>query len=338
MEHKVNIEELTEKLLGSLDARSRDIIIRRFGLKTGQEETLESIGKEYGITRERVRQIESYTKKTLANLREQVKPLVELLEKTFGAHGGVMAEPHVIEVVGAPASTIRFYLHVLPEYVYVTHNQLFHPHWRHDKLTRDQADKIVECACDVLGKRLTPVQEKELIDIVQTRLTGASPAPPGEHIIAAFIASRPLERTVFSEWGLSDWPEVSPRGVGDKAYAVLRRGGKPAHFREIAQKISEAGFDAKQANPQTVHNELIKDDRFVLVGRGLYGLKEWGYVPGTVADVLEEILKKSQRPMTRDELVEEVLKQRIVKKNTVLLGLQNSKRFAKTAEGRYQLR
>lgn len=338
MEHNVNIGELTEKLLGSLDARSRDIIIRRFGLTTGQEETLESIGKEYGITRERVRQIESYTKKTLANLREQVMPLVDLLEETFSDHGGVMAEPHVVEVVGAPSATVRFYLHVLPEYVYVTHNQLFHPHWRHIKITSDQADKIVECACDILGKKLTPLQEKELIETVQNRLFGESASLPGAHIMAAFIASRSLERTTFAEWGLSDWPEVSPRGVGDKAYAVLRRGSQPAHFREIAQKISEAGFDAKQANPQTVHNELIKDNRFVLVGRGLYGLKEWGYVPGTVADVLETILKKAQRPLTREELVEEVLKQRMVKKNTILLGLQNQKRFAKTADQRYQLR
>ncbi|MEK7556564.1 MAG: HTH domain-containing protein [Patescibacteria group bacterium] len=338
MEHSVNINDLTEKLLNSLDARSRDIVIRRFGLKSGQAETLESIGKEYGITRERVRQIESYTKKTLATLREQITPLVDLLEKTFAEHGGVMAEPHVVEVIGAEPQVVRFYLNVLPEYIYVTHKELFHPHWRHERRAGDDADKIVECACEILVKKQLPLEESELIESVKVRLAGEGGALPSPHIIAAFVASKPLERTVFQQWGLAEWPEVSPRGVGDKAYAVLRRHGKPAHFREIASMISEAKFDTKAANPQTVHNELIKDDRFVLVGRGLYGLKEWGYVPGTVADVLEAILRRAKVPMTREELTAEVLKQRIVKKNTILLGLQNHKRFVRTADQRYTLR
>lgn len=165
----------------------------------------------------------------------------------------------------------------------------------------------------------------------------AQPDITSLQIAAALIASQPIEQTVFQEWGLTSWPEVSPRGVGDKAYAVLRREGKPAHFRDIANTITQSHFDTKQANAQTVHNELIKDNRFVLVGRGLYGLSEWGYVPGTVADVLETVIRKSDAPLSREELIEAVLKQRLVKKNTILLGLQNSKRFAKVGD-RYRLR
>lgn len=158
------------------------------------------------------------------------------------------------------------------------------------------------------------------------------------YIHAALAASKNIAKTAFGDWGLIGWAETSPRGVGDKAFAVLRRNNAPAHFRDITTMINAANFDHKKANPQTVHNELIKDGRFVLVGRGLYGLKEWGYVAGTVADVLESILKKSTRPMKKQELVEEVLKQRMVKKNTILLSLQNTARFERTDKDLYTLR
>lgn len=337
MEQKAKMIEQTEKLLAALDARSRDIIARRFGLNGGKRETLEDIGKEYGITRERVRQIESHTKKTLASLREQVSEIAMAIEAIFSEHGGVMAELHITQTIEADANVVHFYLHVLPEYDYVTTNELFHPHWHHQKHEHAHADEIVTTAREILDSRKTPITEEELVSLIQSKLQQLGNLPTSR-IVAALIASKDIERTVFRQWGLADWAEVSPRGVGDKAYAVLRRGGKPTHFREIARLISEAEFDSKQANPQTVHNELIKDERFVLVGRGLYGLKEWGYMPGTVADVLEAILRKVGHSMSRDELVEEVLKQRIVKKNTILLGLQNSKRFARDSNNKYQLR
>lgn len=331
------MDELTEKLLASLDARSRDIISRRFGLRDGKRETLEEIGKEYGITRERVRQIESHTKKTLTNLREQVREIEDMFERVFAEHGGVMAETHVTQAVKTSPNLVHFYLHILPEYISVAGSELFHSHWHHQKYEHKQVEQIVTCTCEVLATKQVPITEQELLAAVQASLAGRFAISPAR-MTAALIASKSVERTVFREWGLVAWAEVSPRGVGDKAYAVLRRHGQPMHFRQIAQKISEAQFDSRPANPQTVHNELIKDDRFVLVGRGLYGLRQWGYVPGTVADVLEAVLRESARPMSRDELVAKVLQQRMVKKNTILLGLQNSKRFARDTGNRYQLR
>lgn len=331
----MNLQEVTDKILGVLDARSRDVISRRFGLKGGEGETLEAIGKEYGITRERVRQIESATKKTMSNLRDQILPIAAFFDQMFSLHGGIMAEQQAVSTAGQDANHVRFYLHVLPDYRYITGHDLFHPHWHSKRHSHEQAQRIVQCACEVLETRRAPVKDEEMVSRVRESL--AQPDITGEQIAAALIASQPVEQTVFQEWGLVSWPEVSPRGVGDKAYSVLRREGKPAHFRDIANKITEAHFDVKQANAQTVHNELIKDDRFVLVGRGLYGLSEWGYMPGTVADVLETIIRQADAPLSREELIEQVLKQRLVKKNTILLGLQNSKRFARVGD-RYRLR
>jgi len=125
--------------------------------------------------------------------------------------------------------------------------------------------------------------------------------------------------------------------MNDKIYLVLKKHGKPLHFREIARLINEAKFDRKAAYPPTVHNELIMDQKYVLVGRGIYALRDWGFEPGVVAEVLVEIIKQKGQPMTRDELVQAVLKQRVVKPATIHLALTNKQKFEHLPDGRYGL-
>lgn len=334
---------MTEDMLKVLDARSRDIITRRFGLKNDEKETLESIGKEYGITRERVRQIESNAKKALSNLDDVLAASNTFFVEMFQSNGGALAESHVVELTkeklgyDVAPNMIHFHLEILPDFRYVTTAKLFDPHWRHVPSVHARIDDIVSTAQNILKNYSHPIELNSLIEEIQTELVSETIPLPRSTVYAALVASKHVAPTAFTEWGLIGWAETSPRGVGDKAYAVLRRHGKPSHFREITDLINSAGFDHKMANPQTVHNELIKDSRFVLVGRGLYGLKEWGFMTGTVADVLETILKKAQEPLSRDELIKQVLKQRLVKKNTILLSLQNSRRFKKVDDNKYTL-
>ncbi|HLC49216.1 MAG TPA: sigma factor-like helix-turn-helix DNA-binding protein [Candidatus Andersenbacteria bacterium] len=337
----VNFAELTDAALQALDARSRDIIVRRFGLGKEEKETLESIGKEYGITRERVRQIEANAKKELTTMRDLFGSIETLLTRVFQEHGGLLAEHHAVEIVndatGANVSThtLHFYLTIIPHFAPAQPNNLFETHWKHEESLHAQIETIVLVAMEILKEKNAPIALTDLTSEISRKLTGNV---PDTHIRAALKASKHVSKTAFGDWGLIGWAETSPRGVGDKAFAVLRRNGKPAHFRDITKMINDAAFDQKKANPQTVHNELIKDGRFILVGRGLYGLKEWGYMAGTVADVLESILAKATAPMSKQELVEEVLKQRMVKKNTILLSLQNTDRFSKTEKDLYTLK
>jgi RNA polymerase primary sigma factor len=60
------LQEQLESVLHTLSDREKDVIEMRFGLKDGQPRTLEEVGKKFGVTRERIRQIES---KTLSKLR-----------------------------------------------------------------------------------------------------------------------------------------------------------------------------------------------------------------------------------------------------------------------------
>ncbi len=139
------------------------------------------------------------------------------------------------------------------------------------------------------------------------------------------------------QWGLNKWPTVNPKNIRDKIYVILQDNGKPLHFSEIAKAIKNSDFKRKNVTTQAIHNELIKDKRFVLIGRGIYALQEWGYRKGTVSDIISDILKKEGAPLTRDEIVRRVLKHRQVKETTILLNLQSKPEFKRVAKATYTL-
>ena len=110
------------------------------------------------------------------------------------------------------------------------------------------------------------------------------------------------------------------------------------HFSEIANAIGSSDFRRKNVTVQAIHNELIKDSRFVLIGRGIYALNSWGYKKGTVADIITNILSKAgNEGLSKEEIVKQVLKERKVKETTVLLNLQNKKEFIRIDKDHYRL-
>jgi DNA-directed RNA polymerase delta subunit len=138
-------------------------------------------------------------------------------------------------------------------------------------------------------------------------------------------------------WGLAKWPSVNPKNIRDKIFVILEMKKEPMHFSDIAKEIKESNFKRKNVTIQAIHNELIKDSRFVLIGRGIYALSNWGYKKGTISEIIHSILEKSGEPMTREEIVKQVLKVRKVKETTILLNLQNKKLFKKVDKNLFTL-
>jgi hypothetical protein len=166
----------------------------------------------------------------------------------------------------------------------------------------------------------------------------ANPSIFTEKVINGYLnLSKKIQINPFAEIGLKDWVDVKPRDVGDKASLVLKHHGKPEHYSVITDMINDHKFDDRIAYKETVHNELIKDNRFVLVGRGIYALASWGYKKGVVADVIKEVLAAAGHPLSREEIVASVMEKRQVKRNTILVGLSNKKYFQKTERNKYTL-
>ena len=341
---KMNLQKIASDLLSRLSTRQKDVLTKRYGLKNGQRKTLEAIGDEYGITRERVRQIENDAKAGIlkSDQAKALEPFFQVFADYFNSYGGARAEnilftrdvkdffPGNVDT-NVAAAHLHFLLSLGAQFTRHSETDAFHPAWA-VKNTR------VEDAKAALQQLIRRLEEKKELVKKETLLKWLSEFSGGQDykILESYLAMvKNVTANAYGEYGLTHWPEVRTRGVRDKAYLALKKVGKPMHFREIVAEINKAFGPKKPVHTQTVHNELIKDDKFVLVGRGTYALADWGYQPGRVSEVLARVLKNSSQPMTRGEIIAAVCKERNVKPNTVLLNLQNKRYFEKMGDGRF---
>lgn len=336
--------EAAKELLATLPAkRMREVVERRFGLKGGRRQTLEEIGQSYKITRERVRQIEA---DAMRRLRQAALGLLEDFFRPIASavrmRGEVMAEQGLLSLFAQRRwhPHLRLLLNSAGCLHFVPESDLYHAHWAVSPSAAANTQEIMRCVVGWLSEKGRPADKAVLHQFISSleqgnaAERGDSPAADSYIGISRLIAVNP-----FGEYGLITWPAITPRGIKDKAHAVLAKAGEPMHFRQVAAAIDKVGWgkNKKKAHPQTVHNELIKDERFVLVGRGLYALREWGYEPGTVRDVLASLLKSSRLPLERDEIIRLASQKRMVKPQTILLNLQDRSLFKRTDDGRYTL-
>jgi hypothetical protein len=338
---KLLSKKIEKALLFLTNPRVKEVIERRFGLKTGKTETLESIGKNYGITRERVRQIEDNGLKILKSEKvcSLLGPVFDYLNDFFCEHGNLVGEEYLYNsfIHSGEPDSLRGQLYLVltlgEPYQRILNDDRFHPYWTTDLSARQKAEKIVDFLIGEFNKRKSVLQENEVLNLLLQKHTDV----PQKMLCVVLEISKEINKNNFNELGLNHWSEISPQGVKDRAYLVLKKERKPLHFTEITELINKLGLSSRTAYTQTVHNELIKDPRFVLTGRGTYALTDWGYQPGTVEEVITRILKECSKPMSREEILRAVLEQRQVKPTTVLLNLQRSPKTKKLEDGKYTL-
>ena len=330
-------KQISNRLLSILPKRARDILEKRFGLKDGNTMTLEAIGKIYGITRERVRQIENFAINTIkkSEIYKKERPVFEELEKLLYSLGGVVSEEDLLSYISNDKNTrnhILFFLVLGDSFK----KQKEDNHFKHRWIIDEEESKKVHESLKKLYESLSDediIPEGEMITRFLENLKDISEKYKNEEIAKRWLSvSKKIDKNSLGEWGIAESPNIKVRGMRDYAFLVIRKHGNPMHFSEVA-KVIEKSFN-KKAHVATCHNELIKDPRFVLVGRGLYALKEWGYASGVVRDVIREILQKAG-PLTRQEIIDKVLKERYVKPNTIVVNLQNPKYFKKDKNSRY---
>lgn len=333
-------KEVTKKLLATLPDRARDVLIQRYGLgKDGDTNTLESIGQMYGITRERVRQIENYgiTSIQKSDSYAEFQAVFDELHAAIDSLGGGLVAEHTLleEITADPIvrNHIYFLLVVGDPFYRAKENPAYTHRWFTEKKIAD----MVEKALKTVYKSLTRdelVSEEEILSRFKAELIEIADKYD-EHVLKRWLLiSKDIAANPLGEWGHAASPNVRVKGIRDYAYLVVKRHGSPMHFREVAEAIEEL-FNRK-AHTATCHNELIKDERFVLVGRGLYALTEWGYSAGVVKDVLRDILEQNG-PLSREEIIDKVRKERYVKDNTIVVNLQDANIFKRLSNGTYTL-
>jgi len=346
-----NPESLLNELFKNLKEREIEVLNFRYGFKQGDSLTLEEIGKKFNVTRERIRQIENSALKKIKkieNLEEILKPIEVIANQTLEEFGGLMLEKNLIKkILTLPGYTptnraiIHFILTKLlsEKFHLISSDNYFHNCWKLPTVSHEIITGILDNLVEIIKQSKKPLSAKEIIEKIDfEHLPEYIKDKIDDQIAHSLLETcKTVNTNPFNEWGLAGWNLISLKRMSDKIYLILQKEGKSLHFTEIAQKINEIGFDSKKANPATIHNELILDDKYVLVGRGIYALKEWGYQPGTVADVIEQVLREAGEPLSREEIIERVAKIRMVKRSTIILGLMNKDKFKKNSNNHYQL-
>lgn len=337
--------QIIEQLFEGLDARQRKVLTKRFGLDTGEEQTLAELGKSFSVTRERIRQIESSAinevreRAQRSNLHQLVGVALDELKKT----GGVRREDHLLtdlkrfaEGKDLPvnfANQVRFLLEVSGQVMYHREDEELNSHWHlsdvHQQKAREFLDQLV---AHIRERKHETLHEKKFDQFFnEVRELNKLEGEVAKHYMHI---SKKFGNNLYGDFGLTEWPEVKPRVSRDWIYLILKKATRALHFNEIATEIRRLR-PSKKTNTQTIHNELIKDRRFLLVGRGIYGLREHDALPaGTIRDILLHILK-SEGPMKPKDLIAKVLKHRIFKETTILFNLQNKKYFERMPGGEY---
>lgn len=324
-------------LLKGLSERTADVIERRFGLKGSEPETLELIGQGYHITRERVRQIEYEGISQIKEKIEYQEPVFKSLLASLEKMGGVKKESTLLKDLGGDKlqNHAKFLLSVGAGFKREAESDNFHAFWSLGEEVSAKARKIIQATVAVFNDEASPMT----LDQITKKLQEKNDVVNGQTLSNYLEVSKDIEKGYDNRIGLSHWVEIKPKGVKDKAYIVFKKEHRPLHFTQVASCISQMHFSSmKKAHVATVHNELIKDNRFVLIGRGVYALKEWGYEPGVVRDVIIKVITNSGKSLAKEEIIKKVLEKRIVKPNTVFLNLQNKDYFAKGGDGRYTVR
>ncbi len=334
-----NFEDLAKTLLKEISGRARDVVERRFGIGArSKRQTLESIGQTYKITRERVRQIEAAA---INKMRQSPgfgasDQIFGELAKEFELRGGVWRENEALAHFASDEdgkNYVYFFLSLGGPFERLGADTDFYHRWTSDFKASKDAHKSIANFCANLGDE--PLIKDEMEKRFRSHVESEFGHTLGKEAVFARLGiSKNITSNNFGEWGLASSSLVRPSGMRDFAYLVLKKHGSPLHFREVASSIEKLA--SKHAHVQTVHNELIKDERFVLVGRGLYALSSWGYQAGTVKDIVKAVLEK-RGPMSKDELIKFVKQERHVKDNTIAINLQNRTHFKKLSDGRFHL-
>lgn len=321
------VNNLIKTCLAGLSSRQKEVLEGRYGLDNSTTLTLAELGSRYGLTRERVRQIESLGLKAAQSKADgqEFGSFITTVASVLKNNGGLRREDLLIEDLAGVSQTnrLKFLLEICGKFKYSKDGKDYHPYF----YLADADHKRVGSFVSYLLKNADR-ENFAASFAASAKSLGISDSAARNYA----SVSKKVSMNTYGDLGLSEWAEINPKTARDWAYLVLKKEQKPLHFTDIAKMVTD--LRKKQAHAPTIHNELIKDEKFVLVGKGTYTLKEFGVIPGTAREIIHHFLKK-QGPLKASDVVKMVLKERLFKENTVLINLQNRKNFKRLDDGRY---
>lgn len=341
-----NITRSFSDILNSLSEKEKSVIEKRVGLFS-KKETLQNIGNSFtpSITRERVRQIEeSWIKKIWRIVKATLlKDIQTTSKKYLELHWGIISKDKLISILikdlSLEPNVNAWILEVIiqSDFDIKKSKQKLNCkiYFSLPNVSKQTIEAVHKEALKILKKKKDVMEKTSLYEMIADNIDSK------EKLSLSFIDSilDLFDDIVFWEenlvW-LTKWKILNPKTLKDKAIYIMKKAKVPMHFVDISNKITDMLWENVKVN--TIHNELIRNEEFVLIGRWIYALKEWWFVPGTVLDVIINILEKNWEPMSTEDITKEVLKTRNVKQTTIYMNLQNKDKIERVWRNYYQVK
>ncbi len=330
LNNKIIVKSFND-ILDTISIKEKNVIEKRVWLFS-KRETLQNIWNSFNpvITRERVRQIEeAWIKKIWRVVKKTIlKNILTVANKYIELSWWIIAKDKIINLIikelDLDENVNSWIIEILVQSDYnikKSKQKLWTKiYFFLSYVDKKIVDQVHKEAIRILKKKKDIMKKVSLYELV------AESIKTKEKLSLTFIDSvlDLFDDIVFWEddliW-LTSWKILNPKTLKDKAIYIMKKEKIPMHFIDLSNKITELLWRTVKVN--TIHNELIRNNEFVLIGRWIYALKEWWFTPGTVLDVIVNILEKKWEPMSTEELTKEVLKTRDVKATTIYMNLQN---------------
>lgn len=338
------IEKSFTDVLSSLSEKERIVIERRIGMY-GEKETLQNIGNSFkpAITRERVRQIEDAGIKKVGRIIKatELSSIQDMAREIISMHGGILTKDKLIAAIINDMSLSKEINSYILEVIVQSDFEIVkskprlgtQTYFTLPNISRKAIDAVHKEALKILKRKKDVMEKDELYTQIAANIKAEVWALSNVFIDSVLDIFDDIVKGEEVLIGLTRWKILNPKTLKDKAIYVMKKEKVPMHFIDISNKISEYLGETVKIN--TIHNELIRNEEFILIWRGIYALKEWGFKPGTVLDVILDILVKNEGPMTTEDIIKKVLKVRNVKKTTIYMNLQNKKAIERVGRNFY---
>lgn len=317
-------------------ARQREILARRLGL-FGDKESLKTLSHSYHMSMANVHKIVRQARAAITSASDSgaqscAERVSQPVRKTLERSGGASRVGDLAIQLGLgddPLNRRRllFLAEVCPG-LHVIKDDI--AHFEAISLCDPTAaGAIVERIVAAIKEAKEPVTAEQLTRRVQLSSPLAVPA---------FARLSKQLAALHGRWGLASWSAVNPRTISDQIYKVLRDHGQPMHFADMASGVQALRQPGSVVSVRSVHNELVRDPRFVAVARGTYALRAWGYADGSISDLIADVLRDAGKPLLSTEIVRQVLGRRPhVKKSSIQSKLCSQPQFDRIALGVYRL-
>ena len=346
MQTETSILTSFSDVLTALSDKEKNVIERRIWLEW-EKETLQNIWNSFSpaITRERVRQIEASWISKIGRIIKgsNLVEIQELSKKVLEMHGWVLSRDKLVNALIKELNLSQKINSGVLEVIVQSDFDIqkskpklgVRTYFFLPQISKKTIEAVYKESLKILKKRKDVMDRNSLYELVKVNLKDTYSELKTTFIDSVLDLYEDIVKWEETLVWLTKWKILNPKTLKDKAVYVMKKMKLPMHFVDISNEITKQLWDVVKVN--TIHNELIRNEDFVLVGRWIYALKEWGFKPGTVLDVITDVLEKAAKPLTTEDIIAKVLKVRNVKNTTIYMNLQNKKAIRRVWRNFYEL-